>query len=201
MLNKKQANLWVKIVALVIAIAFIAIGAVGLIQPGMNLPPANQQSSQGSAADQQAQQMVIALQGQLKANPTSVVLQRQLANAYDDWGRRQLNENRQQPAQTNFLLAADAYRKVLGKTPKDTNVRTDFATALFYSGDASGAITQVGIVLKEKPTHQGALMNAGVFYATVGNSAKARELWQKYLQLYPNTPQATEIKKLLANLK
>lgn len=200
MLNKKQSQLWVKIVAIVVAGTFalgVAISYLG------NSGGQQQQGQDGqlTAADQQAEALVNQLRRQVTATPTDSVLWVQLGNAYFDWGVAQQKDERQLQANANFELAADAYRKGLANGKDDPNVRTDMATALFYGGDATTAIREIEIVLKKNPKHENALLNSGVFYANSGQPAKARSSWTRYLQLYPTGQGADFVKQQLGNLK
>jgi len=198
MLNKKQANMWVKIVALAVAAAFIAIGALSLVNPG---GPALNTATQASSEDQQTQQLITQLQGQLAANPTSTALLLQLGNTYYDLGRQQVEAKKQVLAQTNFELAVDSYKKVLKQRPKDADVRTDMATAMYYAGQTQQAVAQVARVLKEKPNHENALINGGIFYADAGKKDDARRLWNRYLSLYPQGQGAAQVRQMLSQLK
>lgn len=201
MLNKKQSQLWVKIVAIVVAGTF-ALG-VAISYLGGSGGGSNQQTQDGTltAADQQAEALVNQLRRQVTATPTDSVLWVQLGNAYFDWGDAQQRDNRQLQANANFTLAADAYRKGLSYGKDDPNVRTDMATALFYSGDSSTAIREIEAVLKKSPKHENALLNSGVFYANSAQPAKARERWTQYLALYPTGQGADFVKQQLGNLK
>jgi len=199
-LNKNRANLWVKIVALTVTAAFVAVAALSLVNPG-GQPPADSGSSAQDSDDQQALQLVTQLQQQLRANPTSTALLVELGNTYFNWADKQQQAKRSLQAQSNFALAADAYTRALGQGKDDPGVRTDLSTALFYSGDTTQAIAQGERVLKNNPTFPNALLNTGIFYASSGDSARARGLWQRYLKVAPTGGGADFVKQQLSNLK
>lgn len=199
LLDKRKANLWVQIVAVAVAAAFIALGAFQLVD--FSGGPQQPRTSGTDAADQQALQLITQLQAQLSANPTSTALLEQLGNAYYDLANTQAQSERQVLAKANFELAVDSYAKVLKARSKDTDVRTDMATALYYSGDTGRAIVEIEKVLKLDPKHQNALFNAGVFYRTAGDTGKARGAWQRYLEFYPNSQGAQQVKSQLSQLK
>lgn len=201
MLNKKRSQLWVKIVAIVVAGAFALGAAISYL--GSYGGGSSQQARDGQlpAGDQQAEALVNQLRRQVTATPTDSVLWVQLGNAYFDWGDAQQRDKRQLQANANFALAADAYRKGLRYGGDDPNVRTDMATALFYGGEAAPATKEIEAVLKKYPKHENALLNSGVFYANSGQSAKARASWTRYLALYPKGQGADFVKQQLGNLK
>ena len=50
-----------------------------------------------------------------------------------------------------FGAAAKVYEAAWAKQPGDPNVGTDWAIALFYSGNVDGAVKQVNVVLDDDP--------------------------------------------------
>ena len=64
-----------------------------------------------------------------------------------------------------FGAAATIYQTAWNKKAGDPNVGTDWATSVFYSGDISGAMSIVEMVLAKNPTFQPALLNKGNFLA------------------------------------
>lgn len=205
MLDKRKANVWVKLVALVIAVAFVAYYALILISGGSTGGSAKSTATTktGTTAEEQQYLDLIAQHQQLLASsPTSTSLLVQLGNDYFDLANAEANAKKTVMAEGNFRLAAEEYGRYLKLKPKDANARTDRAIALFYAGNVQGAIAEAQTVLKADPSHDKAMFNLGIFYADgAGDSAKAREIWQRYLKLYPAGPGADFVKKRLANLK
>ena len=71
-----------------------------------------------------------------------------------------------------FAAAAKVYAAAWAKQPGDPNVGTDYAVALFYSGQSGKALKQIDIVLKKSPDFQTAYLNKGIFLKTTAGDAK-----------------------------
>jgi len=79
-----------------------------------------------------------------------------------------------------FAAAAKVYEAAWAKQPGDPNVGTDWAIALFYSGDVDGAVKQVDVVLKADPRFQPGLFNKGIFLSHVARMTQDKAQAQKY---------------------
>lgn len=202
MLDKRQARLWVKIVAIVVAGAFVATLVPAALE-NIQGSQSNGDRPKESPQDRQYSSLAVQLQAQLKANPTSTALLVQLGNMYLDWGAAKQQEEPpdQAAAQSYLTLSAQYYGRALKNEPDDGDARTDRAIALFYTNKVEEAIKEGERVLKTEPEHQNALFNLGIFYAQAGNSPKAREAWQKYLSLVPTGEQADFVRDRLTQLK
>ena len=64
-----------------------------------------------------------------------------------------------------FQAAAMTYAAAWKKQQTDPGVGTDFATALFYSGNIDAALKQVDLVIKKYPDFQAAYFNLGNYLA------------------------------------
>ena len=96
-----------------------------------------------------------------------------------------------------YAEAAAYYRRALA-VQDNLAVRNQYASALFYQGDADAALRQYGKVLKASPTNDIALFNSGMIKFKAKNDAKgAIELWQKLLEAYPNHPQRERVHKMI----
>jgi len=62
-----------------------------------------------------------------------------------------------------FAAAAKVYAAAWKKQPTDPGVGTDYAVALFYSGDIESALKQIDVVLKAEPEFQKGWLNKGIF--------------------------------------
>ena len=62
-----------------------------------------------------------------------------------------------------FAAAAKVYAAAWKKQATDPSVGTDYAVALFYSGDIPGALKQIDAVLKANPDFQKGWLNKGIF--------------------------------------
>jgi len=79
-----------------------------------------------------------------------------------------------------FAAAAKVYEAAWAKQPGDPNVGTDWAIALFYSGDVDGAVKQVNVVLDADPRFQPGLFNKGIFLSHVSRMTEDKAEAQKY---------------------
>ena len=79
-----------------------------------------------------------------------------------------------------FGAAAKVYEAAWAKQPGDPNVGTDWAIALFYSGDVDGAVKQVNVVLKTDSGFQPGLFNKGIFLSHVSRLTQDKAQAQKY---------------------
>jgi cytochrome c-type biogenesis protein CcmH/NrfG len=125
---------------------------------------------------------------QLKSRPNDAELIAQIGNMYYD-------------AQI-FPVAIDYYQKSLAITPKNSNVRTDMATAMFYSNDPDRAIAEFDHALKDDPKNSNALFNRGIVKwrgKMDVNGAVAD--WQLLLKQNPNYEQADQVRMYMAEAK
>jgi hypothetical protein len=80
-----------------------------------------------------------------------------------------------------FGAAATVYEAAWAKQPGDPNVGTDWAIALFYSGDVNGAVKQVDIVLAADPRFQPGLFNKGIFLSHLSRLTQDQAQAQNYV--------------------
>ena len=85
---------------------------------------------------------------QLKENPTDTTLLTNLGNLYYD--------------SQQYTIAIGFYGRALKIKPSDADVRTDMATAYWYTGDADTAIAEFNKVLDSQPELPNALFNRGL---------------------------------------
>ncbi len=101
-----------------------------------------------------------------------------------------------------FTEAIKYYEKALVLKPGDANVRTDMATAMFYSGSAQRAVTELEKVLKDNPTHANALFNLGVVKRDGLEDPKgAAATWERLLSTNPDYPQKEKVRDMIAKAK
>jgi tetratricopeptide (TPR) repeat protein len=67
-----------------------------------------------------------------------------------------------------FAAAAKVYAAAWAKQATEPTVGTDYAVALFYSGDIPGALDQIDAVLKANPDFQKGWLNKGIFLSHEG---------------------------------
>jgi cytochrome c-type biogenesis protein CcmH/NrfG len=125
---------------------------------------------------------------QLKSKPSDPALIAQIGNAYYD-------------AQI-FPVAIDYYQKSLAIDSKNAAVRTDLATAMFYSNDPDHAIAEFDQALKDDPKNDNALFNRGmVKWQAKMDVNGALADWEKLLKQNPNYEQADKVKMFIAQAK
>lgn len=135
-------------------------------------------------ADKQAEPLL----AQLKGSPQDPELLAKVGNVYYD-------------AQ-QFQEAIAYYSKSLAVAPKDTNVRTDMATAIWYTGDADAAIAEFNKVLAIEPTKGNALFNLGVVkWRGKMDINGAVTIWEKLLKTNPDYPGRDQVEQMLAQAK
>jgi cytochrome c-type biogenesis protein CcmH/NrfG len=125
---------------------------------------------------------------QLKSKPNDPALLAQVGNMYYD-------------AQI-FPIAIDYYQKSLAINAKNAAVRTDLATALFYSNDADHAIAEFDQALKDDPKNSNALFNRGIvkWQAKMDVNGAVAD-WEKLLKQDPNYDQADKVRMYMAQAK
>jgi hypothetical protein len=94
------------------------------------------------------------------------------ANGLYDQGAAAFDKNDNVGGTEAFAAAAKVYAAAWKKQPGDPNVGTDYAVALFYSGQTAKALKQIGAVLATSPDFQTAHLNKGIFLQTAANEAK-----------------------------
>lgn len=125
------------------------------------------------------------LEEAVKANPSNKAPMVELGNLYYDAQR--------------YAEAIPWYARALELDPADTNVRTDMATAYFYTGDVARAIEEGRRVLSLEPDKPQANLNMGIWLVSQSppNTAEAIRHWQKVIDRYPDTKEARQAQELI----
>jgi cytochrome c-type biogenesis protein CcmH/NrfG len=135
-------------------------------------------------ADKQAEPLL----EQLKTNPENSELLAKIGNIYYD-------------AQ-QFPSAIEYYQHSLKVKPTDASVRTDMATAYWYTGSADTAISEFNRALTDEPNKPNALFNLGVVqWQGKMDIQAALATWQKLLDTNPNYEGKAKIVELMAQVK
>jgi len=135
-----------------------------------------------------ADQKAAPLLSQLKAKPGDPALLAEVGNIYYD-------------AQ-QFRDASDYYARALQADPKNTNIRTDMATAYWYLGDPDRALTEFDTVLKQEPNKSNALFNRGVVRWQGKMDIKGAVAdWEALLRVDPNYPERPKVEQMIAQAK
>jgi len=97
-----------------------------------------------------------------------------------------------------FDRAAEYFKKSLDIDPKNIAVRDDYASCLYYLGDADGALAQLNKSLSYDPKHAGTLFNIGTIeWKGKGDVDGAVASWKKLLQLNPNFERKDTVEQLI----
>jgi cytochrome c-type biogenesis protein CcmH/NrfG len=98
----------------------------------------------------------------------------------------------------DYSKAVEYYSRLLKLRPENVNVRTDMATAIWYSGDADRAIREYETSLKYQPNHSQTLFNMGIVKWQGKHDGKgALEVWRKLLAINPNYPDRAKVEQLI----
>jgi cytochrome c-type biogenesis protein CcmH/NrfG len=124
----------------------------------------------------------------LAADPKNARAAIEIANRLYDAGR--------------YAESVPFYRQANTLQPKDVNVSTDLATALYYSGDVEAALTQFDRSLAIDPVHGQTLFNIGIVRRDGKKDiAGAVQVWEKLLAVQPNYQDAERVRTMLSELK
>ena len=135
-------------------------------------------------ADKQAAPLLDALQRD-QANPELLA---KVGNVYYD-------------AQ-QYPVAIDYYQRALKAKPADASVRTDMATAYWYTGNADTAISEFNRALADEPNKPNALFNLGVVqWQGKMDTSAALSTWQRLLDTNPNYEGKSKVLELMAQVK
>jgi len=206
-LNKEQSRsaeqagcvpTWTSVQAYVLASFCLILGvALGYLFRGSASPvvqaapvAAEQAVSQPQAAETEAalQQQVGPLLEVVKKNPTDYDSLVKLGDMYYD--------GRQYPSSIQY------YERALAIHPESPDVRTDMATALWYTGNADRAVAEMETSLKYQPGHSQTLFNLGwVRWQGKADAKGAVDAWQKLLKANPDYPQRQQVEQYIAKAK
>jgi tetratricopeptide (TPR) repeat protein len=220
-LNKAHTSVWVKVLIVVLIVAFVSLFMYQGIFGIFALFQQSQQSAQTPTADlvsqvnQKYQGQVDSLKAVTTSNPTSYTPAVDLANTYFDWaqeltgltqtqGQSQAATSAMVAAFTEWQAAKAAYDQAtkIAKT-FDPAVQTDRSYATFSSNDATGAIVIAKTVAEKAPTYVQVWDHLGIYYDATGQARAAIAAYQHYLTLNPQNQagQAQAVQYVLNRLK
>lgn len=128
-----------------------------------------------------------ALENVAEKDPKNAVARAQLGDLYYDAGK--------------YPDAIKWYERSLTINPKDVNVSTDLGVSYYYNKETDRAIDQLQKSLQLDPSHAKTLLNLGVVKAFGKQDLKgATEVWQKLVQVAPQTPEGQQAKQALDSL-
>jgi len=124
----------------------------------------------------------------LKSDPKNPQLENQIGLIYE--------------SAHQFKEASGYFEKSLQHDPKNIGVRADYASCLYYIGDADGALAQLNQSLAYDPKHAGTLMNIGIIKWKGKNDVEgAVAAWEKVLQYHPEFPQKDLVQHMITQAK
>lgn len=98
--------------------------------------------------------------------------------------------------------AVEHYQKAITQGLDNPDVRTDFGSALRFSGQPEKALEQYRLAQKQNPQHEHSLFNQGGVYAfDLKQGDKGITLWREYLQRFPSGQNATQARELIARVE
>jgi cytochrome c-type biogenesis protein CcmH/NrfG len=103
-----------------------------------------------------------------------------------------------------FKDAAGYYDRSLQITPRNVQVRNEFASCLYYAGDTDGALNQFQESLKTDAKNPEALFNLGVIkWKGKNDQAGAVAAWRQLLKSNPRLEpdKRAQVEKLIAEVK
>jgi len=124
----------------------------------------------------------------LKFNPNDPDLLAKIGNIYYDTQQ--------------FPAAIDFYHRSLALQPSNASIRTDMATAQWYSGNIETALTEFNKALAYEPTNANTLFNLGIVqWQGKMDINGAVETWQRLLDTNPNYENKQKVQELMAQAK
>ena len=127
-------------------------------------------------ADKQAEPLL----EQLKTQPNNAAVLGEVAHVY--------------VLAHQFKEAIPYYERSIKADPKNVGVRADFASCLFYSGEADKAIATLDEALRYNPKSAQVLFNLGMIrWKAKGDSAGAIALWERLLKANPDLPDSRRL--------
>jgi tetratricopeptide (TPR) repeat protein len=199
----KNSNAWTSFQAYALSLVCLAIGLAGgwFIRGSSSTSPAET----GTAA---ASQEMTGVMGQPTPEQLRHMADKQAALLLDALQKDQTNPgllakigNVYYDAQ-QFPVAIDYYQRVLKATPADASVRTDMATAYWYTGNADTAISEFNRALADEPNKPNALFNLGVVqWQGKMDIHGALATWQRLLDTNPNYEGKAKVIELMAQVR
>jgi cytochrome c-type biogenesis protein CcmH/NrfG len=93
------------------------------------------------------------------------------------------------------------YQEAVALSPKDVNISTDLGVSYYYNNETDKAIQQLEHSLDIDPSHPKSLLNLGVVRAFGKQDLKgATDVWQKLVQIAPQSPEGQQAKQALDSL-
>ena len=102
----------------------------------------------------------------------------------------------------NWTAAIVYYQEAVKRGFDNPDVLTDMGNAYRFSNQPQQAIAQYELAQRKNPQHENSLFNEGGVYAnSLGDAKKAIEIWNQYLQRFPNGGHRVEALQLIDETK
>ncbi len=99
----------------------------------------------------------------------------------------------------NWPQAIEQYQSAIRQGSDDADIRTDLGNAYRFANRPDDALLQYQLAQKMNPAHEFSLFNQGGLYIEAYQQpVKAVEVWQQYLQRFPNGRSAAAARQLIA---
>jgi len=96
-----------------------------------------------------------------------------------------------------FSKAINKYKMYLEAFPKEADVWVDMGVCYFELKDFDNAIVNMEKAIAINPNHQIACLNLGIVNINANNTEKAKQWWEKAVNIDPNTDAGIKAKDLL----
>ena len=104
-------------------------------------------------------------------------------------------------AAERFPDAVTWYERALKLQPNDADVSTELALSYFYTEKIDQSLSQFDYSLKLNPAHVRSLLQKGVVLAFGKEDIKgATAVWQRVIEIAPNTPEAQAARRALEGI-
>ncbi len=184
--RKKRVKLsFEQVFYVALAVVFVGLIAYGVIRKEKNKPETHVHQDLGTNAQIMAE--IDRLRDRVNSNPDDMASTLRLANLLHDVHI--------------FDQAVEYYRKYLAKNESDPDARVDMAICLFELGKADEAIAEMEKALTYSPNHQLAFYNLGIVHLTLGNLEKAREYFNRCIDVNPSAEVAQKARRILEQHK
>ncbi len=184
--RKKRVKLsFEQVFYVALAVVFVGLIAYGVIRKEKNKPETHVHQDLGTNAQIMAE--IDRLRDRVNLNPDDMASTLRLANLLHDVHI--------------FDQAVEYYRKYLAKNESDPDARVDMAICLFELGKADEAIAEMEKALTYSPNHQLAFYNLGIVHLTLGNLERAREYFNRCIDVNPSAEVAQKARRILEQHK
>ncbi|MEN3037707.1 MAG: tetratricopeptide repeat protein [Candidatus Kryptonium sp.] len=170
-----------------LAVAFIGLIAYGIIRKEKSKTEVGTHQHQHPEVSAEVMSEIERLRQRVESNPDDMTSTLRLANLLHDAHM--------------FEQAIQYYRKYLEKNESDPNARVDMGICLFEIGRTDEAIKEMEKALTYSPKHQLALYNLGIVNFAVGNIEKARDYFQRCVDVDSTSEAGRKAKRMLEQHK